>query len=92
MKTTEIKQFAELSEILVSQLVILEASIFEKPLSSDIFLAELNGKKNLLILVAFQDERPCGYKIGFEHSTNTFLVGTAVSYRIAGNVDWEAHL
>lgn len=73
MKNTEIKQFAELSETLLNQLVILEASIFEKPLTSDIFSAELDGKKNLLVLVAFQDDRPCGYKIGFEYSSNTFF-------------------
>jgi GNAT superfamily N-acetyltransferase len=73
MKTAEIIQFTELSEILVKQLVIIEANIFDKPLTSDIFWAELNGKNNLLVLVAFQDERPCGYKIGFGYSSNTFF-------------------
>jgi predicted GNAT superfamily acetyltransferase len=54
-------------------LVALETSIFEKPLTSDIFSAELGGKKNLLVLVAFHDARACGYKIGFEYSSNTFF-------------------
>lgn len=73
MRNTELKQFAELSESLLNHLVTLEASIFEKPLTSDIFSAELGGKKNLLVLVAFQDTQPCGYKIGFEYSSNTFF-------------------
>lgn len=73
MKAIEIEQFAELSEALVNQLVILEASIFEKPLTSDIFLVELDGKKNLSVLITFQGERACGYKIGFEYSSNTFF-------------------
>lgn len=73
MQTTEIKQYTELSHILLNQLVILETSIFEKPLSCDIFSTELGSKKNLLVLVAFQAERPCGYKIGFEYSSNTFF-------------------
>ena len=73
MKDTKIKQFAELSETLLNQLVRLETSIFEKPFTSDIFSTELDGKKNLLVLVAFQDDRPCGYKIGFEYSSNTFF-------------------
>ena len=73
MKSTEIQQFAELSETLLDHLVTLEANIFEKPLTSDIFSVELDGKKNLLVLVAFQDGRPCGYKIGYEYSSNTFF-------------------
>jgi GNAT superfamily N-acetyltransferase len=78
MKNTEIKQFTELSEILLAQLVTLEAGIFEKPLTSGIFSAELDGKKNLLILVAFQDARACAYKIGFEYSSNTFFSWSGV--------------
>ena len=73
MKHTEIEQFAELSETLLNQLVTLEASIFEKPLTSEIFSTELDGKKNLLVLVAFQNSKPCAYKIGFEYSSNTFF-------------------
>ncbi|HEX8550624.1 MAG TPA: GNAT family N-acetyltransferase [Abditibacteriaceae bacterium] len=72
MKNTELKQFAELSESLLNHLVTMESGIFEKPLTSDIFSSELDGKKNLLVLVAFQDDRPCGYKIGYEYSSNTF--------------------
>lgn len=87
MKTTETKQFAELSETLLNQLVILEAGIFEKPLSGDIFSAELDGKNNLVVLVVFQDDRPCGYKIGFEYSSDTFFSwsgGVLPDYRKCG--------
>ena len=73
MKNFEIQQFSELSETLLNHLVALEANIFENPLTGDVFVAELNGKKNLLVLVAFQDSKPCGYKIGFEYSSNTFF-------------------
>jgi GNAT superfamily N-acetyltransferase len=73
MNKFEIQQFSELSETLINCLVELEASIFEKPLTGDVFVSELEGKKNLLVLVAFQDSRPWGYKIGFEYSSNTFF-------------------
>jgi predicted GNAT superfamily acetyltransferase len=73
MKNTEIEQFTELSENLLNHLVALEASIFEKPLAQDLFSTELGGKKNLLVLVAFQNSQPCGYKIGYESSSNTFF-------------------
>ena len=73
MSTIEIQQFSALSESLLKDLVELETQIFEKPLASDDFLAELDGKKNLLVLVALRGSLPCAYKIGFEFSSNTFF-------------------
>jgi GNAT superfamily N-acetyltransferase len=73
MKNFEIQHFAELSETLLDYLLELETNVFEKPLTGDDFVSELKGKKNLLVLVAFQDSRPCAYKIGFEYSSNTFF-------------------
>jgi GNAT superfamily N-acetyltransferase len=73
MNIIEIKQFSALSESILNDLVGLETQIFEKPLVGDDFLTELDGKKNLLILVAVQASLPCAYKIGFEFSSNTFF-------------------
>ena len=73
MENFKIQQFARISETLLDYLVELETNIFEKPLTGDVFVSELKGKKNLLVLVAFQGSRPCAYKIGFEYSSNTFF-------------------
>lgn len=73
MKNPEIKFFDALTDELVLDLVSIENQVFEKPMSAEDIVAELGGRKSLVVLVAYSGASPCGYKIGFEYSVSTFF-------------------
>ena len=69
----KIESTKELTTQILDQIVALENRIFDKPLSPDELLVELPNKKGLLILIAFDGNEACGYKVGFEYYSDTFF-------------------
>jgi len=89
MSEIEIKEFTELTGVVVDLLVELEKKIFDEPLSREVFHRELKGRPNLSILVGYIQGDACGYKIGFEyHSDHEYFYswngGIIPNYRRRG--------
>jgi GNAT superfamily N-acetyltransferase len=84
---TTITAYAELDDSLLQLLEDLDRPTFPEPLTRAEFAAELRGKRNLQVLVASRAGTPCGYKIGFEHSSSVFFSwsgGVLPNYRRQG--------
>lgn len=71
MSNISIDKISELTSPLLQDLYDLELEVFEKPISKDIITSKLKGK-TMLALIARQNGKAIGYKVGFEHSTEIF--------------------
>lgn len=70
MDKLEIKEFYELTDLVLGLLIQLETKIFDEPLTREILERELMTRPNLSILVGYLNDEPCGYKIGFEYHSD----------------------
>ena len=92
-----IKQYTEVSEALLECLGDLEQRIFDEPYSVEKIRRELTTKHNLVALVAYEGELPCGFKVGYELATEVFfswIGGVVAECRrkgIAGQLMDEQH-
>lgn len=68
----KVESVTVLDERTLDALVELERILFERPLSREVLKAELQDRKHLLIHFAKQDQKVCGYKVGYSHSQDTF--------------------
>ena len=78
------KNTAEWIDILVS----LDAIIFDSPFSREEILKELESRKDLLGLIAYDENNtPCGFAVGFQHSPKVFynwIFGVDPNFRKLG--------
>ena len=70
MKPIKIEKFTELNDFILNTVVDLEKQIFEKPLTIEIIKRKLEGRHHIIILLASENEKVCGYKIGFEFDSD----------------------
>ena len=83
----KIEIYKSLSTELIDTLVKVDKAVFTKPLSSSVLIDELQHRKSLLILVAFCEDVPIAYKIGFHEIGETFMSwsgGVVVGHRRKG--------
>lgn len=83
----EIKSFNKLDDNILIDILSLEEAIFDQPYSKEKLLREAKVKHNLLILIAYDGNKPVGYKIGFELSSRLFyswIGGVHPDYRGKG--------
>jgi ribosomal protein S18 acetylase RimI-like enzyme len=83
----EIRIFKEATDEVLDWLFALEKALFEKPYSREKLEREARAKNNLLILIAFDGDKPCAYKAGFEISSRIFyswIGGVLPEYRGQG--------
>lgn len=87
MKNLDIRLFKEATPELIKLVQTLEETVFEAPLSAVELEREFKSKFGLTILIAYMDEIPCGYKIGYEQSPKRFyswIGGITPSHRNLG--------
>ncbi|MCB0419705.1 MAG: GNAT family N-acetyltransferase [Bdellovibrionales bacterium] len=83
----EIKTFSTLNAEVLNDVFSLEELIFDKPYSKEKLLREASVKHHLLVLIAYCENKPVGYKIGFELSSRLFyswIGGVHPEYRGKG--------
>ena len=88
MEKIEIKIFRKADDHVLDILETLEKEIFDKPYSREKLKREASVKNNLLILIAFDGEKACAYKAGFEISSRIFyswIGGVLPNYRGRGD-------
>ena len=69
--TFRITSANQLTESLLDTLYDLEQRVFPKPLPREVLHQKLNGARSLLILIAYVDDDAVGYKVGFEHVSDS---------------------
>ena len=87
MNNIIIKTYEEFDNDVLDIISSLENKIFDEPYSKEKLQREAKFKNNLIILIAFIDGLPCGYKIGFERSSRIFyswIGGVLPKYRSNG--------
>jgi len=72
MSTIKIKAFTDLNKETLMLIHEFETAVFSAPLGVLEIERELQSKFSLLTLVAYINEVPCGYKIGYEQSAKRF--------------------
>ncbi len=83
----ELRIYNEIDDDLLEVLLTLEQSIFENPYTREKFRRKISDKVNLLVMVYFDNEIPCAFKIGFELSSEIFyswIGGVVPHYRKRG--------
>lgn len=79
--------FQEISDDVLSEIAECENLAFEEPLSKDQIEKHLKHRHNILILIAYDNDKPIGFKVGYEHSNNVYYSwagGVAASHRQQG--------
>ncbi|MBC85629.1 MAG: GNAT family N-acetyltransferase [Bdellovibrionaceae bacterium] len=66
------ENFERLDPEVLNHLLTLEEQIFPKPLKKEKIIRELSTKHNPSIFIAFENEIPVGYKVGFERSSRIY--------------------
>ncbi|MCB0353118.1 MAG: GNAT family N-acetyltransferase [Bdellovibrionales bacterium] len=66
----EIRAFESLTTELFGQLEWFEQEIFERPMTREDLESELSDRPDLLVLVAFEEEKPCGFKVGYRYHSD----------------------
>ena len=83
----EIKEFSGCSDELVDIIHLLDGKIFDEPYSREKIEREASVKHKLIGLVAYEDDDPVGYKVGYELKSSLFyswLGGVLPAYRNQG--------
>lgn len=66
------KRFDKLESAVIKDIIELEGYVFPEPLSQEKIESELATKFNLSIYIAYNDQKPIGYKVGFERSKRIY--------------------
>lgn len=83
----EVKHYDQVSGVLIDHIFELETEVFHKPTPKNKLEYELSNKSKLSILIAYDDNKPIAYKIGFESSKSRFyswIGGVIPAYRKQG--------
>lgn len=83
----EIKNYTILSEEVLRTIQDLESKVFPKPLTPEVIKHEIEFKRNVSILIAYDSNQPVGYKVGFEKSQKRYyswIGGVVPDYRSKG--------
>jgi len=68
----EYKIFSKFNQSILEEIFLLEKEVFDTPHSLEELESELFSKHNALILIAYLDSKPVGFKVGFERSNRIF--------------------
>ena len=83
----EIKNYTILSEEVLRTIQDLESKVFPKPLTPEVIKHEIEFKRNVSILIAYDSNQPWGYKVVFEKSQKRYyswIGGVVPDYRSKG--------
>lgn len=83
----DIQNYNSLTDEVLSCIQELESLLFPSPLSREKLKHELEYKRNISILIAYDSKKPVGYKVGFERSKRRYyswIGGVAPDYRNKG--------
>lgn len=87
MNNIKIEVFTSLNEKNKQIINQLESQIFQTPMTPNELESELNSKYGLIALIAFSENTPCAFKIGYEQSPKRFyswIGGTHPDFRNKG--------
>jgi len=68
----ETKLFTELNDDILKDIISLESKVFPKALSDEKIRRELSTKHSISILIAYNENEPVAYKVGFERSKRIY--------------------
>lgn len=87
MNNLKILKFTSITDEFIDSIVELDRQIFNSPFSKEVILNEVDGRKDLLGLIAIDEDVPCGFIVGFQHSPKIFynwIVGVHPDFRRRG--------
>ncbi|MBT3981932.1 MAG: GNAT family N-acetyltransferase [Bacteriovoracaceae bacterium] len=68
----KIKEYNKISDVIAEEIFSLEEAIFDNPYTKEKLQREANVKHALVVLIAYEENKPIGYKVGYELSARLF--------------------